>query len=136
MDPEATQNMIPVDNVVAYLMKMLKRKDLPVILNFAGRKTVKNSELARIVNKVLPVEVIQQKDLEKKDLNRLEKMVASFMSFTGNYANANLEFDTKNLEKAVSPNGNEVTPESLHKMVAYFVDEQAERNRKAKKPLL
>ncbi|MFW5754994.1 MAG: SDR family oxidoreductase [Tangfeifania sp.] len=107
VNPDATQNLVPIDNVVAWLMKLLTRKDFPVILNFAGRKSVTNNEIARIVNKVLPVV----------------------------YTDTNLEFDTKNLEKTVSPNGYEVTPESLHKMISYFVDQQAEHNRKAQKSL-
>ncbi len=127
INPEATQNLIPIDNVVAFLMKLLKRKDLPVILNFAGRKSVTNNEIGRIVNKVLPVEIIQKMDLEKKKLSRLERIVASGMSFTGVYADTRLKFDTKNLEKTVSPNGNEVTAESLHKMIHYFVNENAEK---------
>ena len=123
INPDATQNLIPIDNVVAYLFKLLNKKDLPVIFNFAGQKPIKNDEIARIVNDVLPVEIIQEKELETSNLKRKERMIARGMAFTGVYTNTNLEFDTRNLEKTISPNGNEITAGSLRKMIRYFINQ-------------
>lgn len=127
IDPDSTQNLIPIDNVVAYFMKVLEKDELPLILNFVGRKSVKNNEIISSVCDVLPVEIIQKKELDRKELNRMERMIASGMSFTGVYANTKLKFDTKNLEKTVSPNGNEITAESLHNMIEYFVEQESEK---------
>lgn len=127
INPDATQNLIPIDNIVDYLMELLNKKEIPVIFNFVGRNPVSNNEIARIVNKTLPVEVVQEKELEKKDLNKLERMIASGMSFTGVYTNTDLQFDTENLEKTISLNGNEITRESLHRMIKYFLEQNLKK---------
>lgn len=133
IDPDSTQNLIPINNVVTYFMRVLKKNEVPLIMNFVGRKPVKNDMIIQSVCQVLPVEIIQKKSLDRKELNKMERMVAAGMSFTGVYAHTKLKFDTKNLEKTVSPNGNEVTAESLYKMISYFVGEQPQKQQKIEK---
>lgn len=128
IDPHSTQNLIPIDNVVVYLRELLQKEDLPGILNFAGREPIKNNEIARIVNNILPVEIIQEKELDTQNLNRKERMIARGMAFTGVYAKSNLKFDITNLEKTISLNGNEISTESLHRMVEFFVNDQFKKN--------
>lgn len=100
---------------------------MPEILNFASRRSLKNDEIIESVSKLLPVEIQALKDLDKQRLNRKERMIATGMSFTGVYAKINLKFDTANLEKTISVNGNEITTKSLHRMIEYFVNAQSKK---------
>ena len=126
IDPDSTQNLIPVDKVVSYLMKSVQKDELPVIMNFVGRQPMKNRQILSSVCDLLPVEIVPEKELNKKDMSRHEKMIASGMSFGQAYADIKLKFDTSNLEKYFSPNGNEINRDSLHKMIKYFVEHQRE----------
>lgn len=127
IDPLATQNLIPIDQVVDYLVKVLKRKDLAVIFNFASRNPLKNSAIIDSVCSLLPVVIVPEKNLDKTILNRKERLIAKGMSFTGVYAKTHLEFDTTNLDKMILPNGNEVTNESLFRMIKFFVNHNSKK---------
>ncbi|MFW5831734.1 MAG: SDR family oxidoreductase [Prolixibacteraceae bacterium] len=120
INPGSTQNLISIDSTVEYLMKILKEDQLPVIINLVGRENMKNKEIINSICNLLPIKIIQKKELETDKLNSLERIVAAGMAFTGVYANLDLKFDSKNLDKIVSANGNEVTAQSLHKMLDYF----------------
>ncbi|HSH50715.1 MAG TPA: SDR family oxidoreductase, partial [Bacteroidales bacterium] len=45
IDPEATQNLIPIDTVVRYLMGVVNIENLPVIMNFVAKKQLKNIQI-------------------------------------------------------------------------------------------
>ena len=75
----------------------------------------------------MPVEIVPQKDLNKDVLNRKERMIAAGMSFTGVYAKTQLQFDTTNLDKLIFSNGNEITRESLHRMIEYFLKQNLKK---------
>ncbi len=121
-DPNSTQNLIAIDSVVHYLMKIPEITELPEIVNMVGKKPVTNRMIADNVCKYLPIRIIQDTTVEKEQMNILERKIAAGMSFTGDYANSHLHFGRKNLEQYFSPNGNEVTEQSLSKMIEYFVN--------------
>lgn len=85
---------------------------------------MKNDEIIESVSRLLPVEIHAQKHLDKQKLNRKERIIAAGMTFTGVYAKTDLKFDTANLEKTISLNGNEITTNSLHRMIEYFVSKR------------
>lgn len=51
-----------------------------------------------------------------------ERMISIGMSFTGSYANTNLIFETKNLEKIAEVGTNEVSATTISWMLDYFFD--------------
>ena len=132
IDPIATQNMIPINNAIDYLMGVLNKENLPVILNFVSKRPLKNNEIIDSVCSLLPLVIVPKKDLDKESMNKRERMIASGMSFTAVYAKTHLEFDTTNLEKMFSPNGNEISPESLHRMIEYFLKQNLKKGRRKK----
>ena len=69
----------------------------------------------------MPINLVQEKQLDRNNLTSLERLIAAGMSFTGMYASNNLVFETKNLDTYFSPNGNEVTKETLHQMIEFFI---------------
>ena len=121
VDPDSTQNLIPIDNTINYLMKISKLEEIPVIVNFIGKKSIKNDHIIKNISNLLPINLVQDKTINRESMNALERMVSAGMSFTGLYANTNLNFDSKNLDMYFSPNGNEVTEKSVQKMLEYFI---------------
>lgn len=124
VNPESTQNMIPIDCVVSYLMQITEKREIPRILHLVGKNPVKNDQINQCIGNLLPVNLVQDKTLDRKNMNSIERIVAAGMSFTGSYANTHLVFDRKNLDNYLSPNGNEITEQSLHKMIKYFIQEE------------
>ena len=120
IDPDSTQNLIPIDNVVNYLMTIVKRDELPEIINIVGKNNMRNREIIDCICRLLPIEIIQEKQLDRDKLDPLERIIAAGMAFTGVYANLDLKFDNNNLKQVVSLNGNEVNPHSLYNMFDYF----------------
>ena len=120
-NPNATQNLISIDNVVNYLMKATCTPQLPAIIHFAGKNPVKNDQIIKCICEHLPITLIQDNTLEKKNMNAKERILALGMSFTGGYTNTDLHISTRNLDKYFSPDGNEVNEESLRKMIRYFI---------------
>jgi len=126
VDPDGTQNLIPIDKVVEALMNLLKINDLPQIINLTAKKGVKNETIAECINRNLPMKVILDKNLQKTSMNSLERMIAVGMSFTGKYTGINLQFEHKNLDKIMLSEDNEITKHSLCKMMDFFMRELAE----------
>ncbi len=121
VDPHSTQNLIPIDTVTGYFMKIPELDKLPVITNFIGKKYMKNEDIIQSINRILPMNIIQDKNVETERMNILERRIAAGMSFTGVYANVNLQFSSQNLDRYFSPAGKEVTVESLGRMLEYFI---------------
>ena len=44
VDLNSTQNLIPIDTVITYLMSAVKAKDVPVILNMIAKVSAKNAD--------------------------------------------------------------------------------------------
>jgi hypothetical protein len=120
VDPNGTQNLIPIDKVVEALMNMLNTSELPRIINLTAKNGVKNETIAECINRHLPMKIILDNTLKKKSMNSLERMIALGMSFTGKYAEINLLFENKNLDKIMFSDNNEVTKVSLCKMMENY----------------
>ncbi|SMO41641.1 Nucleoside-diphosphate-sugar epimerase [Saccharicrinis carchari] len=130
VDPEATQNLIPIDIVVHNLMRTVATEKVPTIMNFTAKKSVKNQHIIRAVTQLMPIKIVPVENLKKDDMSPLERLVSVGMSFTGNYININLHFDTKNTDSLPRINGyqnlnNEhqgiSEEQSTYKMLEYFI---------------
>jgi nucleoside-diphosphate-sugar epimerase len=122
VDSEATQNLIPIDTVVDYLVKTISANEVPVIMNFISRHSVKNKLIIESLNKLLPVNIIPVKDINRKEMNAMERMVAVGMSFTGSYIDTQLLFDTRQRDKIIDLEDNETRDDSVFRMIEYFID--------------
>ena len=122
IDPESTQNLISINNVVNCMMKVLTEHELPLIINFAGRNPIKNDNIIKHICKLLPIDIIQNKTLETANLNIKERIIAVGMTFTGGYTSTNILFDSKNIDAITGTSENEITEQSLYKMMEYFID--------------
>ncbi len=122
VDPESTQNLIPIDTVVTYLISAVKTENVPVILNLIAKSSVKNADILNSISKFLPVNLVADMHLKKEDMDSLERIMSIGMSFTGAYIDTNISFDTTNLDKIIKEEVPEVTAESVHRMLDYFLN--------------
>ncbi len=121
-DPESTQNLIPIDTVTHYLMKTVETPEVPVIMNFVGKNAIRNIHIIDSLNKLLPINIVPDKSLQKKEMDSFERIISIGMSFTSSYTGTNIFFDTTNLEKIVRQTDNEVTGQSVFRMLKYFIN--------------
>ncbi len=130
VDPVSTQNLIPIDTVVNYLLRTVKVKHVPVIMNFIAKKQVRNIQIIQIINQLLPIIIVPEKQLERYEMNALERIIAAGMTFTDSYIDTNLQFDTSNLDKILMVAGHEANENSVYKMLEYFIGNLASKKRK------
>lgn len=130
VDPDGTQNIIPIDAAVNYLCQTVEKEQLPVIMNIVGNQPIKNEHIINALNKLLPIKLIPLKHLNHNEMNSLERLMAVGMSFTGNYNSLNIQFDTSNRDKTITPQFNEINEEVVYKMLKYFIDSLAEKGKK------
>jgi hypothetical protein len=109
-------------------MNLLNINDLPQIVNLTAKKGVKNETIAECINRNLPMKIILDKTLQKKNMNALERMIAVGMSFTGKYAHINLQFDHRSLDKIMRFDNSEITKRSLCRMMESFIHDLQENN--------
>ena len=122
IDPDSTQNLLPIDTVTMYLMRTVQIEHLPVIINFVAKNSIMNFHIIDSLNKLLPIKLIPAKILNTVEMTAWERMISIGMSFTGSYANTNLIFETKNLEKIAEVGTNEVSATTISWMLDYFFD--------------
>ena len=132
IDPESTQNLIPIDSVVAYFMKAIQSLELPTIMNFVADESVKNKTILETLNKHLPIHIIPFKKLDRKDLNPIERLIAVGMSFTQNYTQTDLEFDTSERAKIIEPVVKKSTSDAVVQMLEYFIGQLSTQRKKRK----
>jgi len=130
VDPESTQNLIPIDKVVSYLVQTVKIQQLPVILNMVAKNAVRNSDILKTPGQLLPIELIPQMDLDKSEMSVYERIISIGMSFTASYTGTNIQFDTTKLDEIMEADDNEATAESIHRMITYFLDENSGKKAK------
>jgi len=129
VDSNSTQNLIPIDKVVAYLMRTVELNKVPVIMNFISKNPIKNIYLINSISKLLPIRIIPANNIERADMDALERLIAVGMSFTGSYNNTNLLFDTRKLDEIILSNGNEANENTVFKMMEYFIDNLSEKKK-------
>lgn len=130
VNPESTQNLIPIDKVVSYLMQTVTIKQLPVILNIVAKSVVYNSDILNSLHQLLPIELHPQMDLEKSEMSVHERIISIGMSFTASYTGTNIQFDTTKLDEVMEVDNNEATAESIHRMITYFLNENTDKKAK------
>lgn len=123
VDPDATQNLIPIDTVVDQLMRLVDVENLPTILNFVAKKATKNSYIINSLNELLPLNIIPLKKLDRNDMSALERIISVGMSFTGSYIDTNIAFDTQKRDEVMFSSNGEVTEQSVFKMLRYFIND-------------
>lgn len=123
VDPNSTQNLIPIDNVVTYLMSAVKTDDVPVILNMIAKNSINNSDILRIISSFLPINLVPDMTLKNDEMTPLERIMAIGMSFTGAYIDTDLAFDTTNLDKIVDEEIIEPGAKSIQRMLDYFLNQ-------------
>lgn len=130
VDPVSTQNLIPIDTVVNYLLRTVEVKHIPVIMNFIAKKQVKNIHIIKSINKLLPIIIVPEKKFARHEMTALERIISAGMTFTESYIDTNLQFDTSNLDKILMVAGHEANENTVHKMLEYFIDNLATQKRK------
>jgi len=128
-DPDATQNLIPIDTVINYLIRTVEVQRLPVIMNFVAKNSVKNIHIINSLCKLLPINIIPIKFTEQVEMNAFERIISIGMSFTSGYVDTNLSFDTKNLDKVILSGGSEVNEQTVFRMLKYFIEGLSEKKR-------
>ncbi|MBY5957367.1 SDR family oxidoreductase [Membranicola marinus] len=127
-DPDATQNLISIDTVIADLMEVVATDEVPVIMNFVANHPMSNRQIIRSISDLTSVELVPEKDIQKEDMNELERMVLAGMAFTGNYIDTDIDFDTRQRDKVISPLHREVNESSVFAMLAYYLDNITEKS--------
>lgn len=129
VDPVSTQNLIPIDTVVNYLQRTVEVKHVPVIMNFISKNPIKNIHIINSICKLLPIKIIPTKNIDREDMDALERLISVGMSFTGGYNNTNILFDTKQLDKVIISDDNEVNEHTIFKMLEYFIKKLSEKKK-------
>ncbi len=119
--PESTQNIIAIDKIVNYLLTLVTIDKLPTIINLVARNYIKNDDIFKCICRLLPINILQVRELNPDSMNILERIIAAGMSFTGKYSNTDLKFDTTNIDLLNFPRDNEITPDSLCRMIEYVI---------------
>ena len=134
VDPDSTQNLIPIDIVSKHLTKVIKETEVPDIMNFVSKKSIPNSHIIEILNQLVPMNIIPVKKLEQKDMNSIERLVSVAMSFTESYTSTNISFDTRERDKFVDCQETGLDNSSVARMLEYFIKKLSKKTRK-KKPV-
>lgn len=120
-DPVSTQNLIPIDTVVADLIAVLESEEVPDIMNFVSKKPMTNYQILEILNELLPVKLIPQIEVEEESMNRLERAVAAGMSFTGSYIDTNIDFDTAKRDSVIRSKNHVMDRQAVYDMLSYYL---------------
>lgn len=121
IDPNGSQNLIPVNQVVAHLLRSTETDELPVVMHIVAREGVSNSYILRQLNELLPIDLQAEPQLKQQDMDAVERLVAVGMSFTGEYSRLNLHFDTGQRDRVMGAEAGVVTPDDVGRMLRTFV---------------
>lgn len=121
VDPDSTQNLIPIDTVVKFFMRTVETEQVPVIMNFVSKNSIKNSLISSTLSQLLPIEIIPVKGLAESEMDAFERIISKGMSFTIGYAETKLAFDTKNLDSVMGGIENEIDDQAVERMLRYFI---------------
>ncbi len=127
-DPDATQNLISIDTVVADLVEVVNTDNVPIIMNFVANDPMPNRKIIQSICDLTTIDLIPEKKIQKEDMNKLERMVLSGMTFTGNYIDTDIDFDTSKRDKIISSQHHEVNESSVFAMLAYYLDQITEES--------
>lgn len=135
VDPDSTQNLIPVDTVTNHLTEVVEKSNAPDIMNFVSNKSISNSHIIETLNRIIPIRLIPLKKLERISMNPIERLVAVGMSFTESYALANISFDAQKRDHFLNYPETGPDDDSVAKMLQNFIEElQQKRSNKKSIP--
>lgn len=121
VDAQSTQNLIPIDTVVQYLLKITESNAVPLIINMVG-KSITNGFIIESLCKLLPIQLIPDSSLDTNSMTVYERIMSIGMSFTGGYSKTNIIFETQNLESLFKNSSEDILNESdVFRMLQYFV---------------
>ena len=129
-DPKATQNLIPIDTVTGQLIKVVEENEIPEIMNFVSKNPVRNSFIIETLNQLVPIQLIPIKNLERKEMNPIERMISAGMSFTESYTSFDVLFDTRQRDKFLKNTETGPDYKSIAKMMEYFIGTLSEKKKK------
>jgi thioester reductase-like protein len=121
-DANASQNLIPVNALVSYLIAILSVKEVPVIINCVAKNPVLNREIINSISSLMDVNLVPVTSMERDSMTVMERMVEIGMSFTGKYSDTHIKFDTTNLEKITNITEGSLSINDLQKMLDFFVE--------------
>jgi len=130
VDLDATQNLIPIDTVTEHLTKVVEEKEIPEIMNFVSKNPIRNSFIIDTLNQLVPIQIIPIKNLERNEMNPIERMIAAGMSFTESYASTDVLFDTRQRDKFLKNTETGPDYKSIAKMMEYFIETLSEKKKK------
>jgi nucleoside-diphosphate-sugar epimerase len=130
VDPDATQNLIPIDTVTEHLTRVVEEKEIPEIMNFVSKNPVQNSFIIETLNRMVPIHIIPVKTLERKEMNPIERLISIGMSFTESYASTDILFDTRQRDKFLKNTETGPDYNSVAKMMEYFIETLSEKRKK------
>jgi len=122
VNPNATQNLIPIDLVVSYLLRMVELDEVPLIINLAAERSTTNEHIINKLNEMLPVHLKPIRKLDQSEMSAIERVISVGMSFTGAYIDTNLSFDTTCKQEVMRSNGLEINEQSVSDMLEYFIE--------------
>ena len=132
VDPDATQNLIPIDTVTEHLIKVVEAVKVPDIMNFVSDKSIKNSHILETLSRMIPVALIPLKKLEREKMNSIERLISVGMSFTESYTTTNILFDTRKRDEFIDSPIKGPDNNSIARMLEYFIEELSQKKREAK----
>ncbi len=121
IDPDSTQNLLPIDTVVSYFKDIVESEPLPRVLNIVSKNPIPNHGILKSLNNLLPVQLEAQIGLKTSEMTKLEKIISVGMSFTGAYIDINPLFDTSYLDAIIKHKQPEITIRDVHRMLEYFL---------------
>jgi len=130
VDPHSTQNLIPIDTVTAHLNKVVHEKEVPAIMNFVSKNSIKNEHIIEILNQLTPINLIPEHVIERKEMSSIERLMSVGMSFTESYAETSLSFDTQQRDKFVGNQETGPSGYSVARMLEYFIGTLSEKRKK------
>jgi len=121
IDPDCTQNLLPIDTMVSYFMDIVESEPLPRVLNLVSKNPITNRDILTSLNYLLPVHLEAQMGLKVSEMTTMEKIISVGMSFTGAYIDINPSFDTTYLDSVIKQKQPEITSGDVHRMLEYFL---------------
>jgi len=132
VDPDSTQNLIPIDTTVKHLLKVVEEASVPEIMNFVANNPIWNSHIIETLNQMIPIHLVPVKKLEKEDMKPIERLASIGMSFTESYTSTDLLFDTLQRDKFLKNPETGPDNNSVAKMLEYFIENLSEKKKKRK----
>ena len=132
VNPGSTQNLIPVDTVTEHLIKVTDEEEVPEIMNFVSKNSIRNDYIIETLNQLLPIHIIPAKSLKRENMSSIERLISTGMSFTESYTSTNISFDTHNRDQFI--NSSEIGPDnySVSMMLKYFIEGLSQKKREKK----